>query len=92
MLYVRGFQLGVNLRIAIKRKSIFIIYYLFPVILKYKAFLKIKWVFVILLNLFVVRNFRGTCSSSEKLKVYMIRERLGTPALCYGMGSSSAIP
>jgi len=44
--------------------------------------LKIQWVFVILLSLLVIRNFsRGTCSSVEMLKVYMAKERLGTPVL-----------
>ena len=33
---------------------------------------------MILLRLFVTRNFRGTCLSVELLKGYMIRERLGT--------------
>jgi len=30
---------------------------------------------------FVMRNFRGTCSSVEMLKGYIVRGRLGTPAL-----------
>jgi len=34
-----------------------------------------------LLSLFVIRNFRGTCSSVEMLKEYMVRERLVTPEL-----------
>jgi len=34
-----------------------------------------------LLSLFVIRTFRGTCSTVEMLKGYMVRERLGTPAL-----------
>ena len=44
-------------------------------------YLKNQWIFVILLSLFVTRNFKGTCSSFEILKGYMVRERLGTPAL-----------
>jgi len=39
--------------------------------------------FVIFLSLFVIRNFRGTCSSIEMLKGYMARESLGTPDLKY---------
>jgi len=37
--------------------------------------------FVVLLTLFVIGNFRRTCSFVEMLKGYMVRERLGTPAL-----------
>jgi len=37
--------------------------------------------FVISLSIFVVRKFRGTCSSVEMLKGYMVRDGLGTPAL-----------
>jgi len=40
--------------------------------------LKLQWIFVILLSLFVIRNFRGTCSSAQMLEGYMGRERLGT--------------
>ena len=43
--------------------------------------LKIQWVFVILLSLFVIRNIRGTCSSVEMLKGYMVKERLGNPGI-----------
>ena len=46
---------------------------------KLKVFLKIQCIFVILLSLFAIRNFRGTPSSVEMLKVYVVRERLGTP-------------
>jgi len=49
--------------------------------LKYKVLLKIQWSFVVLLSLFVIRNFRGTCSSVEMLKGCMVRERLGTPGI-----------
>jgi len=34
-----------------------------------------------MIKYFVIRNFRGTFSSVEMLKGYMVRERLGTPAL-----------
>jgi len=37
--------------------------------------------FVILLNLSVIRKFRGSCSSVEMLKRYIVRERLGTRGL-----------
>jgi len=40
--------------------------------------LKIQWVFVFLLSLFDIRNFRGTHSSVGMLKGYMVKERLGT--------------
>ena len=41
---------------------------------------------------FIIRNFRGTCLSVKMLKVYMIRERLGTPAPeCYAKDSSPFI-
>jgi len=46
-----------------------------------KILLKVQWVFVSLLSLFVIRNFRGTCSSVKMLKGYMVRERFGTAAL-----------
>jgi len=35
------------------------------------------------LQYFVIRKFRGTCSSAEMLKKYMVRERLGTPVLLH---------
>jgi len=44
-----------------------------------------KHIFVICLSLFVIRNFRGTCSSIEMLKGYVARESLGTPGLDSGM-------
>ena len=34
-----------------------------------------------MIKYFVIRNFRGTCSSVGMLKGYMVRERLGTPVL-----------
>jgi len=42
----------------------------------FKIMLICKYIFVIFLNFFVIRNFRGTCSSIEMLKGYMARERL----------------
>jgi len=36
-------------------------------------------VFIILLSIFVIRHCRGTCSSVEILKEYMIREKVGNP-------------
>ena len=46
-----------------------------------KVLLKIQWIFVIVLSLFVIRNFWCTCSSAEMPKGYMVRERLEPPAL-----------
>ena len=46
-----------------------------------KVLLKFQWIFVILLRLFAIRNFRDTSSPAELLKGYMVRERLGTAAL-----------
>jgi len=40
-----------------------------------------KYVFVIFLSRFVIRNFRGTCSSSEMLQWYIASVSLGTPDL-----------
>jgi len=34
-----------------------------------------------MLQYFVIKNFRGTFSSVEMLKGYMVRESLGTPGL-----------
>jgi len=45
-----------------------------------------KYVFVIFLSLFVIRNFRDTCSSIEMLKGYIGKVSLGTPDL-FGSGS-----
>jgi len=44
--------------------------------------LKIQWIFVILLSLFVIRNFRCTCSSIEVLKRYMAGCGARSWALC----------
>jgi len=32
-------------------------------ILKHENSVKVQWIFIILLSLFVIRNFKGTCSS-----------------------------
>jgi len=40
-----------------------------------------KYILVIFHSLFVIRNFKGICSSIEMLKGYMARESLTTPAL-----------
>jgi len=45
-----------------------------------KVLLKIQWIFVILLSLFVNR-FQGACSSVEMLKAYMARKRFWRPVL-----------
>jgi len=50
-----------------------------------------KYIFVIFLNLFVIRSFRGTCSSMEVLKGYMARESLGTPVLNLNLGNSDIL-
>ena len=39
-----------------------------------KNLIKIKWIYIVLLSLFVIRNFRSTCSSVEMLKRYMVRK------------------
>jgi len=45
-----------------------------------------KYIFVIFLSLFVMRNFRGTCSYKEMLKGYMVRESLGILVLNLNLG------
>ena len=40
-----------------------------------------KHILVVFHSLFVIRNFRGTCSSIEMLKGYTARESLITPVL-----------
>jgi len=42
-----------------------------------KVLLKIQWIFVILLILFVIRNFRGTCSSAEMLQGLHSHRKVG---------------
>jgi len=51
------------------------------IIFKYHCVLIGKYIFVIFFSLFVIRHFRGTCSSSEMLNGYMTRESLETSAL-----------
>ena len=70
----------VHLKIGNRRIKIFI-QWLFPNILKYKSSIKNSVDFFVSLSLFVIRNFRGTCSSVEMLKGYMVGERLGIPDL-----------
>jgi len=57
----------------------------------FKIMLIGEYIFVIFLNLFVIRNFRGTCSSIEVLKGYMARESLGTPVLNLNLGNSDRL-
>jgi len=45
-----------------------------------KVLLKIKWIFVIFLSLFVIRKFSGTCSSVKMLRGFIFRESLATLA------------
>jgi len=40
-----------------------------------------EYIFVIFLSLFVMRNFRGSCSYNEMLKGYMAGESLGVLVL-----------
>jgi len=47
-----------------------------------------KYIVVIFLSLFVIRNFRGTCSYNEMLKGYMAGESLGIPVLNLNLGDS----
>ena len=67
---------GVHLRLAIEGKiHLYIIYFQIFWILEF--LLKMQWIFVILRNLFVITNFRVTCSSVAMLKRYVVRKRLG---------------
>jgi len=50
-----------------------------------------KYIFVIFLNVFVITNLRGACSSIEMLKRYMARESLGTPVLNLILGNSDRL-
>jgi len=43
--------------------------------------LLVKIFMKVMIKYFIIRNFRGTYSSVEMLKRYMVRKRLGTPAL-----------
>jgi len=40
-----------------------------------------KYIFIIFLSIFVIKNIRGTCSSVKMVKACMARESLVTPAL-----------
>jgi len=62
-----------------------------PVNIIFKIMLICKYIFVIFLNLFVIRNVRGTCSSIEMLKGCMARESLGTPVLNLNLGNSDRL-
>jgi len=44
-----------------------------------KVSLQVQKIFIILLSLFVIRDFKGTSSSVEMLKGNMVTKRLGTP-------------
>jgi len=57
----------------------------------FKIMLIGKYIFVIFINLLVIRNFRGICSSIEMLKGYMARESLGTPVLNLNLGNSDSL-
>ena len=78
---------GVHLRLAIEGKNMFAyklchfeIFIHSSVNIIFKIMLLGKDIFIFL-NLFVIRNFRGKCSSIEMLKGYMARESLGIPVL-----------
>jgi len=45
--------------------------------------LKIQWILVTLLSLFVMRNFRSTCPPVEMLVGYMVKKRLESPVTEY---------
>jgi len=57
---------------------------------KSESFIKNLVDFLVFLSFFVTKNFRGTCSSVEMLKGYMVKESLGTPALEPHLISSEA--
>ena len=57
----------------------------------FKIMLIGEYIFASFLNLFVIRNFSGTCSSIEVLKGYMARESLGTPVLNLNLGNSDRL-
>jgi len=59
--------------------------------INFKIMLVGKYILVIFLNLFVIRNFRSTCSSIEMLKGYMARESLRTPVLNLNLGNSDRL-
>jgi len=55
----------------------------------FKIMLIGKYIFGIFLNLFVIRNFRGTCSSIEMLKGYIHGQR--KPVLNLNLGNSDRL-
>jgi len=57
----------------------------------FKIMLVGKYIFAIFLNLFVIRNFRGTCSFIEMLKGYRARASLGTLVLNLNPGNSDRL-
>jgi len=63
------------------KKLIYLYIIYFQIFQNIRVILNIQWIFAILLSLFVIRNFRCTCSSIKMLKGYMVTERLGTPVL-----------
>jgi len=50
-----------------------------------------KYIFVIFLNLLVIRNFRGTWSSVEMLRGNTAIESLGIPVLHLNLGNSERL-
>ena len=89
---------GLHLRLAIEGKNMFTnrlyhfeIFMHSSVNIIFKIMLICKYIFVIFLKLFVIRNFRDTCSSIEMLKEYMARESLGTPVLNLDLGNSDRL-
>jgi len=41
----------------------------------------LKYIRDCMIKYFVIKNFRGTCSSVEMLKGYIVSERLGIPGI-----------
>ena len=78
----------VHLRLAIEGKDMFT-YYSVRIIYSYiseyyfqnHCMLTGNYILVIFHRIFVISNFRGTCSSIEMLEGYMVRECLITPVL-----------
>jgi len=89
---------GVHFRLEIEGKNMFTyrlchfeIFMHSSVNIIFKIMLIDKYIFVIFLNVFVIKNFRGTCSSIEILKEHMDRESLGTPVLNLNLGNSDRL-
>jgi len=76
---------GVHLRLTIEGKNIFI-YCLFTNNCTYiseyyfqnRYMLIGKYIRLVMIKYFLIRNIRGTCSSVEMLQGYLVREKLGT--------------